>query len=66
MGNLVTTSTTIQQMHSSQQEHSELQGLRRFMLATKDAHTLYQQFGFKQLDDADRIMQIRNPNVYQK
>lgn len=31
--------------------HSELQGLRRIMLATKDAHGLYEKFGFKPLED---------------
>src|SRR5206468_3825015 len=30
-------------------KHPELQGLRRFVLATKDAHGLYAQFGFKPL-----------------
>src|SRR5687768_17887671 len=30
-------------------DHPELQGLRRFLLATKDAHGLYAQFGFKPL-----------------
>src|SRR5215467_8178217 len=29
--------------------HPDLQGLRRFMLATRDAHGLYQQFGFTPL-----------------
>jgi GNAT superfamily N-acetyltransferase len=43
-----------------------LQGLRRFMLATRDAHGLYSQFGFQPLDYVDRWMHIRNPDVYKK
>ena len=38
-------------------QHAELQGLRRFMLATKDAHTLYTRFGFK-TGDVTRVMEI--------
>lgn len=45
--------------------HPDLQGLRRIMLATKDAHALYEQFGFKSLATPDRYMEIWNPNVYQ-
>lgn len=33
-------------------EHPELQGLRRFHLATADAHGLYERFGFRQADPA--------------
>lgn len=43
-----------------------LQGLRRFLLATKDAHGLYQQFGFQPLNNVDRWMHIHNPDVYKK
>jgi GNAT superfamily N-acetyltransferase len=43
-----------------------LQGLRRFLLATRDAHGLYKQFGFTQLKPVDRWMQIHQPNVYKK
>jgi GNAT superfamily N-acetyltransferase len=32
-------------------EHPDLQGLRRWMLATADAHDLYSRFGFERLDD---------------
>lgn len=34
-----------------------LQGLRRWVLATRDAHTLYTQFGFTQLDNPELFMQ---------
>ncbi len=46
------------------QAHPDLQGLRRFMLATADAHGLYAQFGFKPLAAPERVMEIRNPDVY--
>jgi GNAT superfamily N-acetyltransferase len=36
--------------------HPGLQGLRRWMLGTKDAHGLYSQFGFKALENPERIM----------
>jgi len=36
--------------------HPDLQGLRRWLLATKDAHGLYQQFGWKLLDNPERWM----------
>ena len=44
--------------------HPELQGLRRMMLATRDAHGLYEKFGFTQLTNVDRWMQIHDPDVY--
>ncbi len=46
-------------------EHPQLQGLRRIMLATKDAHGLYEQFGFTPLTDDKMFMQLWTPNVYQ-
>lgn len=39
--------------------HPHLQGLRRWMLATRDAHGLYAQFGFLPLDKPERIMGLR-------
>lgn len=41
--------------------HSELQGLRRWTLATLDAHGLYKQFGFASLTNTDRWMDIFTP-----
>lgn len=38
--------------------HPELQDLRRWVLATKDAHSLYMQFGFKLLNKPERWMEI--------
>ncbi|WP_143310156.1 GNAT family N-acetyltransferase [Chitinophaga vietnamensis] len=46
--------------------HPDLQGLRRWLLATSDAHGLYAQFGFTPLANPERIMQIHNPDVYTK
>lgn len=44
--------------------HPDLQGLRRMMLATRDAHGLYQKFGFKALAAPDRMMEIHVPDAY--
>ena len=45
--------------------HPDLQGLRRFMLATKDAHGLYRQFGFTELSNPARFMELHRPHVYE-
>ena len=42
----------------------ELQGLRRFTLFTRDAHTLYARHGFKPLATPDRGMEVVRPDVY--
>jgi len=46
--------------------HPELQNLRRWWLGTKDAHGLYEQFGWTRIteDVAKRFMQKHNPDVY--
>jgi GNAT superfamily N-acetyltransferase len=36
--------------------HPELQGLRRWMLGTADAHELYRRFGFSELRDVQRFL----------
>ena len=46
--------------------HPKLQGLRRFTLATKDAHKLYSQFGFKPFSKPERWMERYTPDVYKK
>jgi GNAT superfamily N-acetyltransferase len=43
--------------------YEELQGLRRWLLATRDAHTLYAQFGFNP-PVPDRLMERIDPDVY--
>jgi GNAT superfamily N-acetyltransferase len=45
--------------------HPELQGLRRWMLATSDAHGLYGQFGFMPLKAPQRWMEKHDPDVYE-
>jgi N-acetylglutamate synthase-like GNAT family acetyltransferase len=45
--------------------HPELQGLRRITLATKDAHGLYEKFGFKPLANPQIFMEVWKSNVYQ-
>ncbi len=45
-------------------EHPELQGLRRWVLATRDAHGLYEQFEFAPLRHPERWMEKRAPNAY--
>jgi GNAT superfamily N-acetyltransferase len=45
-------------------EHPELQGLRRWVLATKDAHGLYEQFGFTQLKFPERWMELPAKDAY--
>jgi GNAT superfamily N-acetyltransferase len=42
-------------------DHPDLQGLRRWILATRDAHGLYRQFGWTELRDPGRWMEIYNP-----
>lgn len=44
--------------------HPNLQGLRRWMLATQDAHDLYAKFGFTALKSPESWMEIHLPDVY--
>lgn len=46
--------------------HEDLQGLRRFNLATRDAHGLYAQYGFKPLANPDYHMEVSRPKIYQE
>lgn len=46
--------------------HPDLQGLRRMLLATRDAHGLYAQYGFTPLAAPDRMMELHKPRVYQE
>ncbi|MES2047752.1 MAG: GNAT family N-acetyltransferase [Pseudomonadota bacterium] len=47
-------------------EHPELQGLRRFMLASSNARGLYQGFGFAAPVKPEILMEINIPDIYQK
>jgi GNAT superfamily N-acetyltransferase len=44
--------------------HQDLQGLRRFVLATRDAHGLYEKFGFVPLARPEIFMEINRPGIY--
>jgi GNAT superfamily N-acetyltransferase len=46
--------------------HPDLQTLRRWMLATRDAHGLYRRFGWAPLKAPERFMERHFPNVYKK
>lgn len=46
--------------------HPELQGLRRWMLATRDAHGLYRKSGFADLKNPASIMEKTDPAIYSK
>jgi GNAT superfamily N-acetyltransferase len=43
--------------------HPQLQGFRRWVLATKDAHSLYERFGFIPLHRPERWMERPDPNM---
>jgi len=45
-------------------EHPDLQGFRRWILATKDAHGLYEKFEFSALRHPERWMEKTAPNAY--
>jgi len=45
--------------------HPDLQGLRRWMLGTRDAHGLYARCGFRPLAHPEIFMEIHRPDVYQ-
>ena len=44
--------------------HPDLLGLRRMLLATRDAHGLYAKYGFKPLASPERLMVRDDPDVY--
>jgi GNAT superfamily N-acetyltransferase len=43
--------------------HPELQGLRRWLLFTADAHALYEKFGFTRTTHPERIMVLHRPYI---
>lgn len=45
--------------------HPELQGLRRWILLTADAHELYRKFGWSNINDPSRWMEVHTKNPYQ-
>jgi N-acetylglutamate synthase-like GNAT family acetyltransferase len=42
--------------------HPELQGIKKWMLATSDAHGLYSQFGFRPMSNPEKFMELFNSN----
>ena len=47
-------------------DHPELQGLRRWMLATNDAHGVYTALGWQPLAQPELFMQRHDPDVYRR
>lgn len=46
--------------------HPDLQGLRRLLLLTSDAHELYRKFGFTEIGNAWRFMEVLRPDIYER
>jgi GNAT superfamily N-acetyltransferase len=46
--------------------HPDLQGLRRWMLLTRDAHPLYRKVGFTELAHPERVMEKVDAGVYER
>jgi N-acetylglutamate synthase-like GNAT family acetyltransferase len=47
-------------------EHADLKGLRRLLLLTSDAHALYAQFGFTEIGNPWRFMEVLRSDIYTK
>ncbi len=47
-------------------EHPELQGLRRWFLATLDAHGVYEALGWKPVAHPERLLEITVPDIYRR
>ena len=45
-------------------QHPRLQGLRRWILLTRDAHALYRKFGFSRVHAPERYMELYHADVY--
>ena len=43
--------------------YPDLQGVRRFLLATRDAHDLYRRYGFAPLPEPSRFLEIFRPHT---
>ena len=46
-------------------QHPSLQGLRRWILLTRDAHGLYSKFGFTPIKSPDRYMELHQADIYE-
>lgn len=47
-------------------DHPDLQGLRRWLLFTRDAHGLYRQVGYTSLANPERVMERNFPDIYKQ
>jgi len=47
-------------------EHRQLRGLRNFCLMTKDAHSLYKRYGFKNIPKPENFMARKIEGIYKK
>lgn len=45
-------------------QHPAIKNVRRFMLATKDAHELYKKYGFNSIEKPERLMQTTSFTNY--
>jgi N-acetylglutamate synthase-like GNAT family acetyltransferase len=45
-------------------KHPELQNMKKWYLATRDAHEFYKKFGFKPIAHPEKSMEILNMNIY--
>jgi GNAT superfamily N-acetyltransferase len=45
-------------------QHPDLQGLRRWILLTGDAHELYRKYGWSDIADPTKWMELHNKNIY--
>ncbi len=54
------------QLMDAVMQHPELQGLRRWLLATRDAHGLYERSGFRALAAPDRFMERHVADIYRR
>jgi GNAT superfamily N-acetyltransferase len=52
------------QLMASIMQHEALQGIRRMMLVTQDAHGLYRQFGFQPVDPPANTMSVKFFTAY--
>lgn len=47
-------------------KHPNLQGLRRWILLTADAHELYRKFGWTDIEDPTKWMNVHDKDVYKR
>jgi GNAT superfamily N-acetyltransferase len=55
-----------QWLMTAMSEHPDLQGLRRWMLVTRDAHELYRKVGFRDLRNPASVMERHRPDIHRE